>query len=142
MQFRFQTGSIKRQGITRIAPSCSSRFDSKLVRLKEKLSIFVLSLIFGFDSKLVRLKDNAGDSFPRITDKFRFQTGSIKSFTFHIKEYRKIRFRFQTGSIKRRLFHLYNDRDTCFDSKLVRLKAHFAIVLYHPSQVSIPNWFD
>ena len=53
--FRFQTGSIKSK-VTGYAPATILRFDSKLVRLKVKITTCQRQILFSFDSKLVRLK--------------------------------------------------------------------------------------
>ena len=58
------------------------------------------------------------------TDRFRFQTGSIKRFRQCCAQDAIRAFRFQTGSIKSSDFHVGDAYVCeCFDSKLVRLKV-------------------
>ena len=58
---------------------------------------------------------------------FQFQSGSIKR---HLKKHERlkiIRFQFQSGSIKRILIGILSIYLKCFNSKVVRLKASFAL---------------
>ena len=55
--------------------------------------------------------------------KFQFQTGSIKSGTSSMFRRGHSKFQFQTGSIKSNAVFDGRHRNTCFNSKLVRLKV-------------------
>ena len=99
------------------------RFDSKLVRLKDRPRTLYVGHHRSFDSKLVRLKVLILRNMRFEFLQFRFQTGSIKR--------RNTREHFPRGCKKR------------FDSKLVRLKVHtYLNNLNNKILVSIPNWFD
>ena len=97
-----------------------------------------------FDSKLVRLKAKNGTPCFNYLITFRFQTGSIKRTLLESLTEDDFQFRFQTGSIKRGLAE--SDADIplrCFDSKLVRLKDDVREYADEDKgKVSIPNWFD
>ena len=136
-KFRFQTGSIK-SGCRTSALCFVFRFDSKLVRLKAAEDTFILGIesMFRFQTgsiKSLRAGTRAGLFSDTVL--FRFQTGSIKRHQDFGRTPRKSLFRFQTGSIKSRKpaehlqFHL-----TCFDSKLVRLKANSVLLAPHPCE--------
>ena len=79
-------------------------FNSKLVRLKEAVRCRRSGGIFDFNSKLVRLKGAAaGEASAAGRGRFQFQTGAIKSTHARLANIAKLG----------------------FNSKLVRLKAHW-----------------
>ena len=97
-----------------------SRFNSILVRLKEKLVQDKVAKLFSFNSILVRLKENNRRTGQEPNPKFQFHTGSIK--------------RMGTWSIIK--------QGKCFNSILVRLKVLVFSLSLCISFVSIPYWFD
>ena len=119
-EFRFHTGSIKslQDFWGRLSPR---GFDSILVRLKvREIPIFFTDRV-RFDSILVRLKVNTQTNITSKTT-FRFHTGSIKSPGNQKQHNTSLKFRFHTGSIKSVLIVVYGRELKVF--------------------VSIPYWFD
>ena len=74
-----------------------------------------------FDSKLVRLEENVKGITTAWIKQFQFQTGSIRSLLWKVKDYHDI---------------------SCFNSKLVRLEGGVRHDAADSICVSIPNWFD
>ena len=74
---------------------------------------------------------------------FLFQIGAIKTTTyeFNASERSKV-FLFQIGAIKTILATLTCDRQSCFYSRLVRLKLEFRENRDDIFKVSIPDWCD
>ena len=124
----------------------SSRFNSKLVRLKGERSSYDMRDYLSFNSKLVRLKGTLSDVYIPNLKKFQFQTGAIKSLDgggdtgcknhcFNSKLVRLkvfmsswvdgIRKRFNSKLVRLKVVRPFTvlARYDCFNSKLVRLKV-------------------
>ena len=141
--FQFQTGSIKREIISRINDPTLKKFQFHTGSIKSKsLSACSASVISCFNSKLVRLKAFSECHSSQNNCVFQFQTGSIKSSASSLASVIACRFQFHTGSIKsfgtRSLSQLQNR----FNSILVRLKGRPYNIRRACKSVSIPNWFD
>ena len=100
------------------------RFNSILVRLKDRAARLSCRQFIGFNSILVRLKGNiAQDQHPTATYRFQFHTGSIKSGSKplawrRIRGFNSILVRLKDNKIHADIYIV-----TGFNSILVRLKG-------------------
>ena len=117
--FQFQNGSIKRIQLLLIwnRHIC---FNSKMVRLKERIPGCGYEVLIGFNSKMVRLK--------------------VKDYGFNSEE--ELSFNSKMVRLKARYKHSGNHLLMCFNSKMVRLKEFTFTVVRSEERVSIPKWFD
>ena len=142
--FQFQTGAIKRIANQTQERLPTSRFNSKLVRLKgTPRGASSSAPQHCFNSKLVRLKAclfHCGHANQRAC--FNSKLVRLKVRMTAICR-GPTRFQFQTGAIKSKPVRGGARHAFCFNSKLVRLKVLAdKFVEGTECHVSIPNWCD
>ena len=143
--FQFQTGAIKSRIAALPIPTARSCFNSKLVRLKEKVHFYALLIWLCFNSKLVRLKAvliHQAGHYPPV---FQFQTGAIKSSRQLVPVLGSpCLFQFQTGAIKRGGSVLGALSLRAFQFQTGAIKSDNPNARFVPARVSvsIPNWCD
>ena len=112
----------------RLARPHQNRFNSTLVRLKEKIAHkqVVSKLRFQFHTGSIKSGDRLGEDSD-LNAAFQFHTGSIKSETTNAPPHRTDRFQFHTGSIKRDRKRKENSTETEFQfhtGSIKRLSPH------------------
>ena len=95
-----------------------------------------------FDSKLVRLKDRIRDPAGEVSDRFDSKLVRLKEVVRHAKKFGWLGFDSKLVRLKGKSEISLASLSPSFDSKLVRLKDGNRRNGFSIKSVSIPNWFD